>query len=46
MKHTENCADKEAVKRGLGYALYEGVHELFKNPKIFKKYKAKFNPKN
>jgi hypothetical protein len=39
MKHTENCADKEAVKRGLGYALYEGVHELFKNPKIFKKYK-------
>ena len=39
MKHTENCADKEAVKRGLGYALYEGVHELFKNPKIFKHYK-------
>lgn len=39
MKHTENCADKEAVKRGLGYALYEGVHELFRNPKIFKHYK-------
>jgi hypothetical protein len=41
MKHTENCADKEAVKRGLGYALYEGVHKLFKNPKIFKKYKER-----
>lgn len=41
MKHTENCADKEAVKRGLGYALYEGVHELFRNPKIFKHYKER-----
>jgi hypothetical protein len=41
MKHTEKCADKEAVKRGLGYALYEGVHELFRNPKIFKKYKER-----
>ena len=41
VKHTENCADKEAVKRGLGYALYEGVHYLFKNPKILKKYKER-----
>ena len=41
LKHTENSADKEAVKRGLGYSLYEGVTYLFKNPKIFKKYKER-----
>jgi hypothetical protein len=39
LKHTENYADKETVKRGLGYALYEGAHYLFKNPKILKGYK-------
>lgn len=41
LKHTENSADKEAVKRGLGYSLYEGVTFLFKNPKIFKNYKER-----
>ncbi len=41
LKHTENSADKETVKRGLGYSLYEGVNFLFKNPKIFKKYKER-----
>lgn len=41
LKHTENSADKETVKRGLGYSLYEGVTFLFKNPKIFKKYKER-----
>lgn len=41
LKHTENSADKEAVRRGLGYSLYEGVTFLFKNPKIFKKYKER-----
>ena len=41
MKHTENSADKETVKRGLGYALYEGITDLVKNPKILKKYKEK-----
>jgi len=41
LKHTENSADKETVKRGLGYSLYEGVTFLFKNPKIFKNYKER-----
>ena len=35
LKHTENSADKETVKRGLGYSLYEVVTFLYKNPNIF-----------
>jgi hypothetical protein len=41
VKRTENYADKEAVRRGLGYALYEGVYEIFKNPKIVSDYKKR-----
>lgn len=41
VKHTENSADKETVRRGLGYALYEGITYLVKNPKILKTYKER-----
>jgi hypothetical protein len=41
LKHTENEADKETIRRGLGKQLLEGTNFLFNNQRVSKAYKEK-----
>ncbi len=41
LRHTENEADKETIRRGLGKQLLEGTNFLFNNQRVSKAYKEK-----
>jgi len=41
LKHTENEADKETIRRGLGKQLFEGTDFLFNNKRVSQRYLEK-----